>query len=196
MPALSNDVQDARYRDECAAAGVLEAYDELRAAGNNPGFAAMLALRTPPGSKTDREFVRDFGHGKQFDKMGRASREYILGAAKKAGINISGKIFKSGLGPPSDPLAWVSDSSDVLRTARIKNLNVSGRVTHEATEVPPPPKKLLADDILAERVAKKLDGNPTLAAQFVRSKKTRAAVREQVLAEAVPAHKRKLLKKG
>jgi hypothetical protein len=191
MPALSESMQDARYRQECRAAGVLAVYNRLRKAGNNPGFAAMLALKTPPGSKSDREFARDFAHGKQFDKMGKASREHILREAKRAGINITGKIFKSGLGKPSDPLAWVSDSGDVLRTAKLKGLHVTGRVNYTPPELPPPPPVPLAQDLLRNRVLAKTAADPALAARCRKNPKLVEEIKEQVLAEAVPERRRK-----
>lgn len=191
MPALSEKMQDARYRDECRAAGVLAVYRRLRRAGNAPGFAAMLALRSPPGSRSDREFCRDFAHGKQFDNMGRASREYILREAKRAGINITGKIFKSGLGKPSDPLAWVADRHDVLKTAQAKNLFVRGRVNYDPPELPPPPPTPLAPDMLKNRVLRQTAANPDLAAKCRESKKVMRDVIEQAAAEATPARRKK-----
>lgn len=194
MPALSDEMQDARYHAECAERGVLETYQRLRREGNNPGFAAMLALKSPPGAKSDREFVRDFAHGKQFDKMGRASRNYILGSAKKAGININGKIYKSGLGKPSDPLAWVSDSGDVLRTAKLKNLYVEGRVNYTPPEMPPPKPKLMAKDILRNEVLARTKADPDLAAKCRENPKLVEQIKQDVIAHAVPERKRKRAK--
>lgn len=190
MPALSEYVQDERYRLECEAKGVLDVYLKLRAEGNNPGFAAMLALQSPPGAKSDREFLIDRAHGKQFDKMGRVGREYILSQAKKAGINISGKVYQSSLGKPNDPLAWVSDRHDVLKAAQIKNLTVSGAVNHQG--IPQPPKrKLIADDLLKAEVAKELAADPVLAEKVRKTPKAVKEVEQKVIDRVVPKRHQK-----
>ena len=57
------DVHLNRHRAECERLGCAEFFDQLIEEGNNPGFAAMLAQRRPPGTKgTDRTFLEGSHH--------------------------------------------------------------------------------------------------------------------------------------
>jgi len=52
-----------RYRKQCEEAGRVDFYEHLISEGNNPGFAAMLAMQQPPGSKgTERAFLQGQHH--------------------------------------------------------------------------------------------------------------------------------------
>lgn len=198
MAGMSIENQDASYRDECAAAGVLHVYERLRSEGNNPGFAAMLALKTPPGSRSDREFLAGRGHNQQFETMGRASRNHILAQAKKAGININGKVFMSRLGKPSDPLAWVSDRHDLLKAAQVKRLGLSGSVNYtppivdEEYQTPIP----LAPDLMQEMVSNRLATNPKLAEKVRNNPNLRKEIEQEVLHKHAPRWKVKEYEDG
>jgi hypothetical protein len=178
-------------REELAEKGLLREYlARCAEEGASPAFVAMSLLRQTPGSKTDREFVRDFAHGKQFDTMGPTARKHILSEAKKAGINIAGKIYKGGLGKPGDPLAWVSDSGDVLRAAKAKALHVTGRVNYEPPGMddrPPPPRKALADDIVRTEVLRVTAANPDLAAKC----REKPALVEELKQQVIEKHGKK-----
>ena len=60
-PRKASDYE--RHRAESERLGVLDFFEDLIDKGNNPGFAAMLAQRQPPGSKgTERAFLEGM-HG-------------------------------------------------------------------------------------------------------------------------------------
>ena len=56
---MSRDHKDyIRYYKQCDDAGRVDFYEYLINEGNNPGFAAMLAMQKPAGTKgTERAFL-------------------------------------------------------------------------------------------------------------------------------------------
>jgi len=145
--------------------------------GQTPAFAEMCALQQPPGTKgTDRAFQQGRLDGNWLDDMPVHQAQRIVREAKAAGIDISGKQYVSGLADKRghmDPLAWVSDTSDVKKVAQARNLTVSGAVNHQGHEQAP--KKKALSKSLEKRLAKEeMAKNPRLgrreAGEVVREK--------------------------
>jgi post-segregation antitoxin (ccd killing protein) len=149
-----------------ASAEVRNHYIRMVNAGQSPRFAEMCALQQPPGTKgTDRAFQEGRLAGNQWDELPARQAKKMIREAKAAGINISGKQYVSGLANKlghCDPRAWVSDLSDVKRVAKDRNLNVSGLVNVEATELPPI-RHDLNPRIAKELAKKEIAKNPKLS---------------------------------
>lgn len=143
-------------------------YIKMVNAGQSPRFAEMCALQQPPGTKgTDRAFQEGRLAGNQWDELPPRQAKKMIREAKAAGINISGKQYVSGLANKlghCDPRAWVSDLSDVRQVAKDRNLNVTGMVNMEATDLPPIRHDLnprIAKELAKQEIAK----NPKLSMQ-------------------------------
>lgn len=112
-------------------------YDELVNAGMSPNLAGILASRTPPGSMgTDRALMDGRLNNQQLDLLPPKRAQELVNAAKKAGIDINGKMYCGGLADsrgPSDPGAWVDSVGDVKRVAQQRDLSVSGAVNFKST---------------------------------------------------------------
>ena len=151
-----------------APAHVQEHYIKVLAMGYGERWALMCALQQPPGTKgTDRAFQEGRLAGNQWDELPARQAKKMIREAKAAGINISGKQYVSGLANKlghCDPRAWVSDLSDVKRVAKDRNLNVSGLVNIEATELPPI-RHDLNPRIAKELAKKEIAKNPKLSMQ-------------------------------
>lgn len=183
MPAIPEAMQRERYADECSAAGVLHEYEALIAAGNPPGFAAMLALQSPPGSRnTDRAFSQGQQH--KMERMNPTVRKALLFKAKQAGINTDGKFYCGGLGRYENPVAWVSSAQDVVDSAKLQGLTVEGVISHKGTQkdIAPVPSVALAPDLVNQMAGKMLKADPALAEKCRKSKKARGELRERVIA--------------
>lgn len=129
----------------------------------------MCAMQVPPGTKgTDRAFQEGRLDGSWLDKMPAHQAQRIVREAKAAGIDITGKQYISGLADKRghmDPMAWVSDTADVKKVAKAKNLNVQGIVNHQAVEMPPAPKISLNPRIARRLAAEEMARNPGLKRQ-------------------------------
>jgi hypothetical protein len=184
MPAIPDSMQYERYADECRAAGVLDEYEALIAAGNPPGAAAMFALQSPPGSRnTDRAFCE--GQRRKMENMDPRTRKGIVELAKKAGINTDGKFFMGGLGGYTNPAAWVSCAEDVVTSCKVQNKGVEGVINFQAPakkEVPPPSVPL-SETLIKEMSSKYQKADPGLAERCKKSKKARNELREMVVAK-------------
>ena len=173
------DVHMDRHRAECERLGCAEFFDQLIEEGNNAGFAAMLAQRRPPGTKgTDRTFLE--GSHNWADKMGKTNRKHIFEQAKKAGISTQGKVYKGGIGKPNDPMAWVSNSGDVLAACKEKGFSCEGAVNYKAPERRIK-KKRLADDIAHGYMQKELAGDPSLREKVKKNPKKLVELKEKVV---------------
>lgn len=145
---------------------VQDHFKKVLAMGYGERWAAMVALQQPPGTKgTDRAFQEGRLAGNQWDELPARQAKKMIREAKAAGINITGKQYVSGLANKlghCDPMAWVSDLSDVRRVAKARNLNVSGLVNVTAAELPPKSHDL--NPRIARELAKKeLAKNPKLS---------------------------------
>lgn len=155
------------YREECEQAGVVAHYDQLIKKGNTPQFAAMIAMRQPPGTKgTDRALLEGdiIHHGLQH--YPDWFKEMAIGRARKAGIDVAGKVYKSGLADsrgPECPDAWVGGTDDILRVCKKRNLSCRGIVNYTGHDTPPTPDVPLAEDLIQESIPDMLMQEPKLA---------------------------------
>lgn len=143
-----------------------DAYAQKRESIMGNLMEGILESRQAPGTKnTDRAFLEGMGgqsltHGLDKTFVGR----YYERAAK-AGISTAGKVYISQLGPPSSPLAWVSDLSDVKKSCELQGhgceaLGVKPVVKDPGPDIP------LADDIVQAEVEKRFEANPDLKAKI------------------------------
>jgi len=150
-----------RYRKQCEEAGRVDFYKHLISEGNNPGFAAMLAMQQPPGSKgTERAFLEGQQHWA--DKISHNAADALHTMAKKAGISTQGKKYIGGLGKPSDPMAWISTQDDVRSALKAKGLSSVGGVNYKAPEQEFKKRKM-APDILNKYISEELRNDKKLA---------------------------------
>ena len=149
-----------------ASKSVQRHYAKMIRDGQSPAFAEMCSLGQPPGTRgTDRAFQEGRLDGNWLDKLPLRQAKRMVKEAKAAGISISGKQYVSGLADKRghmDPMAWVSDTSDLKKVARAKNLNIQGIVNQEAAELPPKSSIGLNPKIVAELAKKELAKNPGL----------------------------------
>lgn len=128
-------------------------------------FAEMVSTRRAPGlNGTDRAFLEGdvIHHG--LNNQAPFLQEQMVSQARKAGINITGKVYKAGLADQrgaADPQAWVSGIDDVLAVCKAKNLNCRGAVNHKAHEVPPKPDVPLAEKLIQEQAAEYVAKDPS-----------------------------------
>jgi hypothetical protein len=132
-----------------AGAEVASMYKRLRSEGYTHLWAEMCALQQPPGTRgTDRAFMHGRYNQQWLDEMPKDQAQKILGEARAAGINVSGKFYMGGLADKRghlDPAAWVEGAGDIKRVAKERNLTVSGIVDHKGEpQAPPKPKRLNA----------------------------------------------------
>lgn len=184
MPAIAEKDLITMYRRDCKARGgdALKVFNRMIRKGEPAGFAAACALQEAPRTKnTDRTFCD--GHRRHMDKMDDYNRNKILGIAKKAGINTQGKYY-TGLGRYSDPEAWASNIDDVTAAAKRKKLKLEGPVNcdYSPTDLPPPKKVPLAEDIIKNEALARMRANPDLAAKVRKSPKAKQELREQIVA--------------
>jgi hypothetical protein len=153
---------------DIAAAGrdVQARYIEMIEANVPPRMAEMLALQSPPGvSGGDRAFMENRCNNQQLDAMPKDHAKRMVADAKKAGINISGKYYCSGLADKrgaGDPMAWVSGSDDVKKVAERRNLTVSGAVKHKGTAVPYKQGPALSERLTREMMAAEKHRKPAM----------------------------------
>jgi hypothetical protein len=164
---------------------VQDHYKKVLAQGHGERWAEMIALQQPPGTKgTDRAFQQGRLDGNWMDDMPVHQAQRMVREAKAAGISIAGKQYVSGLADKRghmDPMAWVSDTSDVKKVAQARNLTVTGAVNHQGHEQAPDRKKIskrLEGKLVQEEMAK----NPRLG---------RAEAGEVVKDKYVPKWKKK-----
>ena len=160
-------------------------YLKVLGMGYGERWALMVATQTPPGTKgTDRAFQEGRLDGNWLDSLPPRQAKKMVAEAKAAGINISGKQYVGGLADKRghmDPEAWVSDTADVKRVAKTRNLTIQGIVQHQGYE--PPPKQVTINPRLERRlVAEEMKARPGLS---------RADAKEAVLKKYAPRWKQK-----
>lgn len=138
-------------------------YVAAKRAGESENMACIIAMRCPPGTRySERAFLEGTGHN-PFGKQSDFLTKVMLEDAKKAGIDTTGKVFKSGLADGRgfrDPLAWVSSLADVKRVCELRNRSCEGAVSHKSYRPDPTPDIPLADDIIEEFAVKEVLKNP------------------------------------
>lgn len=184
MGALTSEHELDRAVAECQAAGsrVFAAFEQMVAAGNSPRFAAMLALQSPPGAKnTDRTFCE--GQRGRMDRMSKVNRRAVEKQLRQKGFDPGNRFHISGLGPPTDPKAWVTCADDVLAIAKARNLDVTGAINHSAVEHSQARKDVaLAPDIANKISEEYMAADPGLKEKCRKSRKAREELKERVVA--------------
>lgn len=105
----------------------IKVYNECILNDQDVEWAAMCALQQPPGTRyTDKAYQQ--AARADMNSMPTKLREAIVQTAREAGINTTGKHFEGSLGGYTDPMAWVSDLSDVSAAAKAKNMDMDGAV--------------------------------------------------------------------
>lgn len=176
LEMLTADVQRAGPR-------ALAIFEQIMANGETAEWAAMCALRSPPGSRnTDRAFNQ--GQRYKMDRMAKVNADEIHKRAKAAGINTSGKYYIATLGKHTDPAAWVSSSDDVLAVCKARNLTCEGVINYKAPEreVPPPQDVPLAPDIVKRFEKEYIANEPGLAERIKKNPGARQELRERIVA--------------
>lgn len=165
----------------------LARYLKMRNEGVAVVWAMMNACRKASGTKgTDRAF--DEHARARMDSMPKWQQEAYLKRAKEAGIATQGKFHCSGLGPPDDPKAWVSDTHDILQVCKERNYSCEGHVNYQGTQVAPP-RKEMADDLVDEMVQYECQENPGLGKKVQSSRKELDNLRHLVREKYGPTRK-------
>jgi hypothetical protein len=158
--------EELPYDIEHAGPEVRAHYSRMVAAGQTPRFAAMCALRQPPGTKgTDRSLMQGRLNGEFFDQMHAPLAQRMVREARAAGITVSGKFYMGGLADKRghlDPAAWIDSVADIKKVAQARDLHVQGIVDYTPPQKPPKRSVDIAPDILKENVRKEMQANPNL----------------------------------
>ena len=139
---------------------------ENQIARDRERFAEMCRSHSAPVYKgSDRAFMegRVLNHGFKGDPDWLV--EMKLKQAKRAGIDVTGKVYIGGLADGRGggcPDAWVSGADDVTAACQRRNLNATGCVNYQGHEVDPGEDAELAPDIVEETVNKYVAVNPDL----------------------------------
>jgi hypothetical protein len=115
----------------------------------------------------------------------KALTDRMLREAREAGITTSGKFYMGGIADlraHRDPEAWVDSTSDILRVAKKRDLEVHGIVDYVPPQKGPPKEIDINPRILNEHVRKEMKANPKLS---------RGEAVEKVKDRIVPHWKRK-----
>jgi hypothetical protein len=98
-------------------------------------FADMIASRKGPGTNVqdgNDKFFQNRHNNEDFAKMPEPIRRDALEKARKMGVSISGKVYVGGLARfANDPLAWVSDTSEVKARCAEKGWSAEGAINFE-----------------------------------------------------------------
>ena len=168
-----------RYQKQCELAGPerLAFYEKLIKEGNNPGFAAMLALQQPAGSKgTERAFLE--GMHNWAGGMNPENRKLLFESAHNAGVKTQGKKYIGGLGKPTDQDAWISTMDDVKAVCKKKGFSCEGAVDYKAPEQKFK-KKRMGEDVVGHFMKEEIAKDPEVANTPKKMKELRAKVVEK-----------------
>jgi hypothetical protein len=104
-------------------------YEQCVARGTSHQLAEMFALGQPPQSKTDKEFLSNWGaNGSQFEDNPEQG-DFYAAEARRQGIDITGAVYLSGLANfPGDPRAWVRGRGDAKKLCEERGWGCSGDV--------------------------------------------------------------------
>lgn len=167
-PALSDTSDDTNVEvpSHIARAGtqVASMYAKLLSEGYGHKWAEMCALQCPPGVRgADRTFMQSRYNQQWLDEMPAHQAKHLLSEARAAGVNVSGKVYMSGLADkrgPRDPAAWVDSVADIKKVAKERNLSVQGIVEHKGVQQAPPKTKRLSARLTREMMAHERRVNP------------------------------------
>lgn len=129
-------------------------------------FAEMCQARQAPGTTgSDRAFMEGqvLNHG--FEKGDLMANHYVA-TAKRAGIDIQGKVYRGCLADgrgPADPMAWIGSRDDAMYVAKARNLTTHGSIEHKGHETPPDPEVPLNPRIVKRLSEQYIAQDPKLA---------------------------------
>ena len=139
-------------------------YARLLSEGYGHKWAEMCALKSPPGVRGgDRSFMQSRYNQQWLDDLPQHQARHLLDEARAAGVNVSGKVYMSGLADkrgPRDPAAWVDSVADIKKVAQERNLTVQGIVEHKGGQQAPPKTKRLSARLTREMMAHERRMNP------------------------------------
>lgn len=162
---ICNDTNDVPAHIQALGRDASEMYAKLRSEGLSHKWCEMVVFRQPPGVKGgDRSFMEGRYNNQQLDQMPKDHAQNIVTLAKRAGINVSGKYYCSGLADKrgiQDPEAWVDGTGDILRVARKRNLSVDGSVQHKGVQEAPN-RKPLSERLTRELMRSEKDRHPNM----------------------------------
>ena len=159
-------------------------FDKAIGSGSQVQYAAMFALKKSPGTLgTDRAFMEGRLNNQQLDSMSPWWRRHILSEARRAGIDINGKVWNGTIGRASDPRAWVGSVDDVRQAAKAKGAGMEGMVNMPAPDLPPPKPVKLDESIVREVMQERLEADPSLRARVRRNKTAREDLRRDIIAK-------------
>lgn len=134
----------------------------------------MLSTGVVPSIMTDAVFMEGTDNGRQFQETPKLGDQYKK-ACEANGGSVTGKKYLRQLAKfPGDPEAWVSGRGDVERVARKRGVGVEGMVNVKASDMAPPDRVEVAEDILDREVKKALRGTKGMP------KKLKAELREAI----------------
>jgi hypothetical protein len=164
-------------------------YENSRRAGTSHNLAEMFALRLPPMSNSDREFLEGHVNGNQFEKTPAIGNRYRR-MARAAGVNPTGKVYLSGLAEyPGDPRAWIGGRGDATRVCEERGYDADGSIRVRAARQREHPQVEVADDIL------EAEANKILATHPEPQKVNKGELKDQIKEKRKPPWK-KARKKG
>jgi hypothetical protein len=176
---------DLPYDIEVAGPDVQAHFRKMIADGQTPRFAEMCSLQQPPGvSGVDRTFQEGHLDGNWMDALPKKQAQRMIREAKKAGVNVAGKYYFSGIADSrgaADPRAWVSSRDDVLQVCKDRRLEIKGTINYSPGEAAPPKRVDMAPRLVNEMVKKHLAANPgTSRADAVEAVKKKHALKRKL----------------
>lgn len=160
-------------------------YELMRRRGESHNIAEICATGQMPygrdenkilfeGSRSGEDFANDQVTGDRYRKI-----------CEEKGGSTTGRKYLSQLAEfPGDPLAWVSDATDVRRVCELRNLECDGAVKVRRTRETKEHKSIpIADDIVEREVKQVLAAEP-------HRKKERKKIREEVKDRLTPHWKK------
>lgn len=115
-----------------------------------------------PVLRTNTQFFAGAKYGaEQFAGGDPRARKMYLDAAKKAGVDVNGKIYQHAIARfPGDPMAWCDpDKDDVRKRGDL----LHGKAKRHIQEHGPGPSVTVAEDIIDAEVERRIEAGTLLA---------------------------------
>lgn len=164
---------------------IQEAYEAMRREGQSHNVAEMCALQVAPTGNTDATFLAGHCNGNQFEKH-PAIGDFYEREAAAAGVNVKGKVYKSGLARfPGDPEAWINSKDDIKNICEKRGWGCQGSVNVAVDNSRTPIADVdVAADIVRDKVLDNVARDPALAVRPLEELKEQA--KEQLLPFKAP----------
>jgi hypothetical protein len=144
-------------------------------------FQSIVDSRQAPGTRwSDRAYMEGEVLNNGLGDHPREMAEAMVEQAKKAGINITGKVYKGGLADDrgaGDPRAWVGSADEALQVCRDRNLNITGGVEYQGHAVDREPDTPLSDTLVENIINDYTTKDPQL------KRKPKQELREMVISK-------------